>query len=150
MMELNTTINRLLQQDPEGRRRKLRVRTYAVICLNEQCGLLEWVPQTVGMRHVISRTYQSEGLKQPARINKEFRANFDRVQQLAAEGRSNAIPEYRRTILSRFPPRLHKWFMQHFPVPTAWYVYTWVVCWWCRSSVTPPQVPWYTVMRSEL
>ena len=150
MMELNTTINRLLQQDPEGRRRKLRVRTYAVICLNEQCGLLEWVPQTVGMRHVISRTYQSEGLKQPARINKEFRANFDRVQQLAAEGRSNAIPEYRRTILSRFPPRLHKWFMQHFPVPTAWYVYTWVVCWWRRSSVTPPQVPWYTVMRSEL
>ena len=36
-------INRLLQKDPAGRARKLRLRTYAVICLNEECGVLEWV-----------------------------------------------------------------------------------------------------------
>lgn len=36
-------INRLLQKDPAGRGRKLRLRTYAVICLNEECGVLEWV-----------------------------------------------------------------------------------------------------------
>lgn len=42
-MEFNGMINRLLQKDPAGRARKLRLRTYAVICLNEECGVLEWV-----------------------------------------------------------------------------------------------------------
>lgn len=42
-MEFNGMINRLLQKDPAGRARKLRMRTYAVICLNEECGVLEWV-----------------------------------------------------------------------------------------------------------
>lgn len=125
MMELNSTINRLLQTDPEGRRRKLRVRTYAVTCLNEQCGLLEWVPQTVGMRHVISRAYAAEGLKQATRITKDLRSEFDRIQDLAAKRNPNAIPQYRTAILSRFPPMLHKWFLQHFPVPTAWSVHLW-------------------------
>ena len=42
-MEFNGMINRLLQNDPAGRARKLRLRTYAVICLDEECGVLEWV-----------------------------------------------------------------------------------------------------------
>lgn len=50
-MEFNGMINRLLQQDPAGRARKLRLRTYAVICLNEECGVLEWVQ----VRRVTSR-----------------------------------------------------------------------------------------------
>lgn len=46
-MEFNGMINRLLQNDPAGRARKLRLRTYAVICLNEECGVLEWVQVTI-------------------------------------------------------------------------------------------------------
>ncbi|CAM9977465.1 unnamed protein product [Laminaria digitata] len=46
LMEFNGMINRLLQNDPAGRARKLRLRTYAVICLNEECGVLEWVQVT--------------------------------------------------------------------------------------------------------
>ena len=47
-------VNRLLQKCPKGRQRKLRLRTYAVICLNEECGMLEWVPNTTGLRQVSS------------------------------------------------------------------------------------------------
>ena len=46
MMEFNTVLNRILQEDPEGRRRNLRIRTYSVTCLDEECGLLEWVENT--------------------------------------------------------------------------------------------------------
>lgn len=42
-MEFHSLINKLLQKDPETRRRQLRIRTYAVVPLNEECGLLEWV-----------------------------------------------------------------------------------------------------------
>lgn len=53
MMEFNAVANRLLQESPEGRRRNLRLRTYSVVCLNEECGLLEWVNHTDCLRHVI-------------------------------------------------------------------------------------------------
>ena len=49
LMEFNGMINRLLQNDPAGRARKLRLRTYAVICLNEECGVLEWVQVTTNV-----------------------------------------------------------------------------------------------------
>ncbi len=45
---------RLLHRDPEGRRRKLSMRTYAVVCLNEECGLLQWVANTSGFRSEVS------------------------------------------------------------------------------------------------
>jgi serine/threonine-protein kinase ATR len=54
-MEFNGIINRLLQKTSQGRKRKLRLRTYAVICLNEECGVLEWVPHTTGYRQVCNR-----------------------------------------------------------------------------------------------
>ena len=50
MMEFNSMVNRLLLADMEGRKRKLRLRTYTVVCLNEECGLMQWVPNTSGFR----------------------------------------------------------------------------------------------------
>ena len=43
MMEVNSIVNKLLLKDPEARRRRLRIRTYSVVPLNEECGFLEWV-----------------------------------------------------------------------------------------------------------
>ena len=53
VMEFNSMVNRLLAAHGEGRRRKLRLRTYAVVCLNEECGLMEWVPNTSGFRQEV-------------------------------------------------------------------------------------------------
>jgi phosphatidylinositol kinase/protein kinase (PI-3 family) len=41
-------LHRLLQQDPDGRSRKLRLKTFAVVCLNEHSGIIEWVSNTSG------------------------------------------------------------------------------------------------------
>ncbi len=43
MMEFNSLVNKLLKKEPESRLRQLRIRTYAVVPLNDECGLLEWV-----------------------------------------------------------------------------------------------------------
>lgn len=53
LMEFNTVVNRLLQKDTHGRRRKLQLRTYSVIILNEECGLCEWVPNTTAFRILV-------------------------------------------------------------------------------------------------
>ena len=38
------------------------IRTYAVVPLNEECGLIEWVPNTTGFRHILTAIYNAEGL----------------------------------------------------------------------------------------
>ena len=62
LMEFNSLVNKLLLNDPDCRRRQLRIRTYAVVPLNEECGLLEWVPKTHGLRHILNKIYKEKGL----------------------------------------------------------------------------------------
>jgi len=57
-MDFNSLINKLLKRDPEARSRQLRIRTYAVIPLNDDSGLLEWVPNTCGLRFLILELYK--------------------------------------------------------------------------------------------
>lgn len=41
------------------RRRQLYIRTYAVVVLNEECGMLEWVHNTEALRHVLVHRYKA-------------------------------------------------------------------------------------------
>lgn len=61
LMEFNTVVNRFLQDAPETRRRRLYIRTYSVLPLNEECGIIEWVPNLVGLRPVLLHIYKQKG-----------------------------------------------------------------------------------------
>lgn len=50
-----------LRKDAESRRRELHIRTYAVIPLNEECGIIEWVNNTAGLRHILNKLYKERG-----------------------------------------------------------------------------------------
>ena len=39
------------------------IRTYAVMPLNEECGLLEWVSNTAGFKHILEKGYARYGKK---------------------------------------------------------------------------------------
>lgn len=39
------------------------VRTYAAIPLNDECGLIQWVPNTVCMRPILVKAYSAKNLK---------------------------------------------------------------------------------------
>jgi serine/threonine-protein kinase ATR len=60
-MEFNQLINRYLVRDPDSRKRNLHIRTYGVIPLNEDCGLIEWIPNLIGLRFAINRIYRERG-----------------------------------------------------------------------------------------
>ncbi|KAJ3103331.1 hypothetical protein HDU97_010236 [Phlyctochytrium planicorne] len=62
LMEFNALINRLLKKDPESRRRNLHVRTYAVVPLNEECGIIEWVENTAGLRNILVKNYKTKNI----------------------------------------------------------------------------------------
>lgn len=46
MMEFNGVVNRILACDAESRKRNLKLKTFSVICLSEECGILEWINNT--------------------------------------------------------------------------------------------------------
>lgn len=124
MMEFNSMINKLLQKNREGRKRKLRLRTYAVVCLNEESGLMEWVRHTKAMRQLIGQIHKTErGYIQPVRLTHEIKEQYLYMQKRFANDPPAMARYYRNEVLSMsvFTPRFHQWFYNNFADPTAWF-----------------------------
>lgn len=56
LMEFNAIVNQHLRQDTESRQRRLYIRTYAVMPLNEECGIMEWVSNLQAFRPICMGT----------------------------------------------------------------------------------------------
>ncbi|KAK4772042.1 hypothetical protein SAY86_013817 [Trapa natans] len=116
MMEFNATINRLLSKHPESRRRKLYIRTFAVIPLTEDCGMIQWVPHTRGLRHILQDIYITCGKFDKQRTNPQIKRIYDQCQ-----GKMPEAEMLKKNILPMFPPVFHKWFLTTFSEPAAWF-----------------------------
>lgn len=87
LMDLNAIINKLLKGNSESRRRQLRrshfcsyssrftamllfigIRSYGVVTLNEECGFIQWVPNTIPIRPVLNKYYEARRIKSWVRI----------------------------------------------------------------------------------
>ncbi|KAL7226369.1 hypothetical protein ACSBR1_021471 [Camellia fascicularis] len=116
MMEFNAMINRLLSKWPESRRRKLYIRTFAVIPLTEDCGMVEWVPHTRGLQHILQDIYISSGKFDRQKTNPQIKRIYDQCQ-----GKMPEDEMLKNKILPMFPPAFHKWFLNTFSEPAAWF-----------------------------
>ncbi|BAT93667.1 hypothetical protein VIGAN_08019000 [Vigna angularis var. angularis] len=116
MMEFTAMINRLLSKYPESRRRKLYIRTFAVIPLTEDCGMVEWVPHTRGLRHILQDIYITCGKFDRQKTNPQIRQIYDQCQ-----GKMPGDEMLKNKILPMFPPVFHKWFLTTFSEPAAWF-----------------------------
>ncbi|XP_077988664.1 serine/threonine-protein kinase ATR-like [Glandiceps talaboti] len=115
LMEFNAIINKCLKKDAESRRLQLHIRTYAVIPLNEECGLLEWVPNTAGLRQILHKIYKEKNMYTSGR---ELQ-NLTVKQNCSIETKLNV---YKNKLLPRFPIVFPEWFLKTFPDPTSWYL----------------------------
>nr|XP_020648265.1 serine/threonine-protein kinase ATR-like [Pogona vitticeps] len=113
LMEFNSLINKCLRKDAESRRRELHIRTYAVIPLNEECGIIEWVNNTAGLRNILIKLYKEKGMYM---TGKELRqCMLPKTAPL-----SEKLKIYKESLLPRHPPVFHEWFLRNFPDPTSW------------------------------
>ncbi|KAI0307055.1 hypothetical protein B0F90DRAFT_1807754 [Multifurca ochricompacta] len=78
LMDFNSIINKILNMDSDSRRRKLYIRTYGVVTLNEECGFIQWVPDTIAIRHVLLPLYEARGQKG---WGSELQAIFERIRK---------------------------------------------------------------------
>ena len=161
MMEFANVLNHLLATKSHhlgNASRHLYIRTFAVMPLTEDCGMIEWIENTRGFRHccqgsssvpstptalsVLEHTIDPPTDKNLSslpgtdvyiqdnmfdrRTNKQIKETYDAYFR----NQSTSIKQARESgyharlldkILSRFPPKLHKWFLQHFPEPSMWF-----------------------------
>uniref|UniRef100_A0A3P8URA2 Serine/threonine-protein kinase ATR n=1 Tax=Cynoglossus semilaevis TaxID=244447 RepID=A0A3P8URA2_CYNSE len=114
LMEFNCLINKCLRKDAESRRRELHIRTYAVIPLNEECGIIEWVNNTAGLRHILIKLYKERGIylsgKELRKLILPKQAPFEEKFRI-----------HKDILCARHPPVFYEWFLRTFPDPTSWY-----------------------------
>ncbi|KAG9323421.1 hypothetical protein KVV02_002581 [Mortierella alpina] len=110
MTEFNCLVNYLLNKNREAHRRNLYIRSYAVVPLNEECGLIEWVHNTIPFRYIMQRQLRSHNviLPQIAEIKRQLDSD-DRVRIFSQE------------LLPKFPPVFHQWLKDIAPEPTEWF-----------------------------
>ncbi len=113
MMEFNSVINRLFREQAESRKRKLRLRTYAALPLSEDCGLIEWVPNTIGLRHAIQKIHTARG------IRSDLHGIKRRMDQCG--NKTQELLKVFESLCAEYPPVLRYWFLQRFPEPAAWF-----------------------------
>ncbi|RFU77784.1 phosphatidyl inositol 3-kinase [Trichoderma arundinaceum] len=113
LMEFNGIINRSLKRDAESSKRQLYIRTYAVVPLNEECGIIEWVPGIKTMRDILLNLYSSQ----------KIHPDYNALKQLMEEASTSEskVGLFTNDVLGRFPPVLPLWFIQQFPNPSAWF-----------------------------
>ncbi|KAK5028779.1 serine/threonine-protein kinase M1 [Exophiala sideris] len=114
LMEFNTMINRSLKRDVDAAKRRLYIRTYAVIPLNEECGLIEWVDNLKTFRDIILKLYK----------DKSIQPNYIEIRNLLDEscsGDPEKVKIFPTRVLTKFPEVFHEWFVESFPDPSAWF-----------------------------
>nr|XP_037273743.1 serine/threonine-protein kinase ATR-like [Rhipicephalus microplus] len=114
LMEFNNLMNRYLKQSAEGLKRRLHIRTYNVVPLNEECGLIEWIPDLQGYRLILNRIYREKGLLVSSKEIKEMMPDLSTTVE-------KKLAIFKEKFLPRFPPVFYEWFHKNFPDPTAWY-----------------------------
>ncbi|KAH8403296.1 hypothetical protein KR222_009973 [Zaprionus bogoriensis] len=114
LMEFNGLMKRYLHQDAVARQRRLHIRTYAVLPFNEECGLLEWLPNLNSYRSICLALYQQRGQVMSGR----------QLQQLAVP-QSDPLERKREVFLKQLmpahPPVFQEWLLQRFTTPHSWY-----------------------------
>ncbi|GMK55487.1 hypothetical protein CspeluHIS016_0205430 [Cutaneotrichosporon spelunceum] len=116
LMDMNSMLNKFLKSTSESRRRHLYIRTYAVMPLNEECGLIEWVAHTHALKPTLEKLYDRHKKKVYTR---EIYNKLDAARK--SEDKATALKKAFLQIAEQYKPTVfHEWFMLNWPEPSAW------------------------------
>ncbi|XP_035920016.1 serine/threonine-protein kinase ATR [Anopheles stephensi] len=114
LMEFNAVVKQYLAQDPDAKFRRLYIRTYAVLPLNEECGIIEWISNLNPFRSIVCTYYKQRGLGITVAELRKF--SFERSDPLAKKRQA-----FESILVPRHPPLFGEWFRDCFPNPNNWF-----------------------------
>lgn len=140
VQDFNNVVNRLLAtsciRSGSGRKKRrigdLRLRTFSVICLSEDCGVIEWVPHTDSLRNIVSEAFNPQAPPASSKRRGQRMANFSdpnlreafqKCQDLYIKNGnlSGAVQLFDELCIKEYPPLLYWWFVQKFRDPHQWF-----------------------------
>ncbi|XP_065080234.1 serine/threonine-protein kinase ATR-like [Ochlerotatus camptorhynchus] len=114
LMEFNAVVKQYLYKDPDAKHRRLNIRTYTVLPLNEECGIIEWVENLNTFRSIICTYYKQRGKGMAAKELRNY--NFKRQEPLQKKRDA-----YLNVLLPRHPSVFGEWFRDRFSNPHNWF-----------------------------
>ena len=111
MMEFATFMNRLFSKDRQCKQRNLGIVTFAVVCLNERCGIIEWVKHTRGFRSIVESMIKEAGYGLSTAELRELMYEGKRLDTYVAEQK---YKNFVGKILPAYPPMMHLWLVSQF------------------------------------
>lgn len=115
LMEFNNIVKHYLNMDLEARERRLNIRTYGVLPLNEEYGIIEWLDNLQTFRQILLLLY---------RQNKSGMSGTD-LQPYFNDGPlplHKAKERFHNVFLKRHPPVFDQWFKMNFTTSHNWYM----------------------------
>lgn len=117
MMEFGSFINRVLKRDKRSRQRALSIITYAVICLDQMYGMIEWVENSATLgATVIGMWKHLNLLPNILKLEEGFKQDTD-----SRMGRNEKYKFFVNCLLPGSPPMMHIWFAKNFKKLSNWY-----------------------------
>ena len=115
MEQVFEQVSRLLQTQRATRQRKLGIRTYKVLPLTPQAGIIEFVPNTLPLHDYLSPAHQNH-------FPKDLKPNVCRKHIGDAQNKSvdQRIKVF-RGVCDKFHPVLRYFFMERFENPDDWF-----------------------------
>ncbi|SGZ26417.1 BQ5605_C024g09910 [Microbotryum silenes-dioicae] len=131
MEQVFALCNNILKRDEATRRRKLLIRTYKVVPLQNATGLIEFVANTELLKTKLEQYYDRLRQKRdPGMITPREGSNELATVRGKAYMRCAAPPEINdqlaakfREVLPRIPPMMRHVFLEHHKVPSLWFEY---------------------------
>lgn len=114
-IEFLKVVNDYFRKDPDATQRLFSIRTYSVVPINEEIGIIEWLNDYEKFRSVIFNQYTHMKIVIPAQT-KEFKVLFNMWQE---KGRDKI--KLLHELKKKFPPVLNKWYQRHFLNPQAFF-----------------------------
>lgn len=115
LMEFNGVVKHYLNSDLETRERRLNIRTYGVLPLNEEYGIIEWLDNLHTFRSILTALYRQNKCGMAA-------------QELTPFYTEGLIPLHKarerfvNVFLKRCPPLFDQWFKNNFTTAHNWYM----------------------------
>lgn len=114
VMDFLTLVNKLFSRSKYSKRHAdlfQNVRCYCVLALNEECGIIEWVNDTIPFRSILTSMYAAKGIQILHR---------DEITKIL-DSKSNTKEAFIERLLPKFPPVFGSWFVYQFTDPASWF-----------------------------
>ena len=113
MMDVAGVLNRLFLGESTSRKRGLRLKRFAVTPLSEDCGIIEWVPATRGLRNLVYEALTADG-------HFDAKSTHPTIKRMYESFKGPRRSVLLQSVTEILPPRFHRWFLGNFPEPAAW------------------------------